>query len=168
MVNLKQALVRLTVPVLFFFMGHAPISHSQDHQSPEHEHTEQCGAVYLEEKQASQLGYFGTRAYFESWFEDKKAQLKQSQAGSRILNEGIRQIPVVVHIIHQGEPIGTGTNISEAQILDQMRIINEDFQQRNENFSITPDEFLGVAASANIEFVWPNSGPECLPSNGYQ
>ncbi|WP_163381237.1 T9SS-dependent choice-of-anchor J family protein [Cyclobacterium sp. SYSU L10401] len=166
MVNLKQALVRLTVPVLFFFMGHAPMSHSQGSHSPQHEHTEQCGAVYLEEKQASQLGYFGTKAYFESWFEDKKAQLRQSQSGSRILNEGIRQIPVVVHIIHQGEPVGTGTNISEAQILDQMRIINEDFQQRNENFSITPDEFLGVAASANIEFVLAKQRPEGLPTNG--
>lgn len=28
----------------------------------------------------------------------------------------IYRIPVVVHVVHNGEPIGTGTNISEAQV----------------------------------------------------
>ncbi|MBD3628642.1 M43 family zinc metalloprotease [Cyclobacterium sp.] len=166
MVNFKQALVRFYVPVLFFFTGISPFSYSQVNPTPQHVHTEQCGAVFLEEKQASQLGYFGSKTYFEGWFEDKRAQLRKQNSGRRILNEGIRQIPVVVHIIHQGEPIGEGANISEAQVLDQIRILNEDFQQRNENFSITPDEFLGVSASANIEFVLAKQRPDGLPTNG--
>jgi hypothetical protein len=33
---------------------------------------------------------------------------------------------VVVHIIHKGEPIGTGTNISIAQIQSQIDALNQD------------------------------------------
>ena len=36
-------------------------------------------------------------------------------------------IPVVVHVLHQGGP----ENISDAQILDAMRILNEDYNKQN-------------------------------------
>lgn len=37
-------------------------------------------------------------------------------------------IPVVVHILHEGEPIGTGTNISIAQIHSQINVLNQDLE----------------------------------------
>lgn len=40
-------------------------------------------------------------------------------------------IPVVIHIIHNGEAIGSGTNISDAQALSQLDILNEDFRLMN-------------------------------------
>ena len=42
-------------------------------------------------------------------------------------------IPVVVHVIHRTthHNIGSGTNISNAQIEDQLRILNEDYSKTN-------------------------------------
>jgi len=36
-------------------------------------------------------------------------------------------IPVIIHIVHNGEPLGTGANISQAQVLSQLDVLNEDF-----------------------------------------
>jgi len=38
-------------------------------------------------------------------------------------------IPVVIHIIHNGEAIGTGRNIAEAQALSQITAMNQDFRR---------------------------------------
>ncbi len=163
-----QALIRIAVSVLFFFLGYAGLVSGQGFPSPPdaHVHSERCGAVFIEKKQADKLGYFGSRVYFEGWLDAKKEQLSELSRNSRRQSEGLRQIPVVIHVIHKGESVGSGTNITEAQILDQLRIINEDFQQQNPDFSNTPTEFLGVAASPNLEFVLAKQRPDGLPTNG--
>ncbi len=43
--------------------------------------------------------------------------------------ETIYRIPVVVHVVHNGEAIGTGPNISYEQILSQIQVLNEDFRR---------------------------------------
>ena len=47
----------------------------------------------------------------------------------------ILTIPVVVHVIHSGESIGTGSNLSDAQIQAQIEILNQDFLAMNPNFN---------------------------------
>ncbi|EPR69196.1 M43 family zinc metalloprotease [Cyclobacterium qasimii] len=128
---------------------------------------DRCGTVFFEQKQAQSLGYFGSRQYFEGWVDTKETQMKQERQGNRSLADEIRQLPVVVHVIHNGEAIGSGANISDAQILDQIRILNEDFQMQNPDFATnTPTEFLNVAANAGIEFVLAKQDPQGLPSIG--
>ena len=41
------------------------------------------------------------------------------------INGTILEIPIVVHVLHLGEPIGTGTNISDQQIFDAVEGTNE-------------------------------------------
>jgi PKD repeat protein len=38
-------------------------------------------------------------------------------------------IPVIIHIVHNGEPLGVGANISYAQALSQLEVLNEDFSR---------------------------------------
>ena len=54
-------------------------------------------------------------------------------------------IPVVVHVIHFGEPIGTGRNISDAQILSQIDVLNRDFRRDNMDIFTVPAAFRGVS-----------------------
>ncbi len=42
---------------------------------------------------------------------------------------GVFTIPVVVHVIHKGEAIGTGTNISDAQIISAINGMNEKWRK---------------------------------------
>src|SRR4051812_43053003 len=59
-----------------------------------------------------------------------------------------RIIPVVFHVIHE---YGV-ENISKAQIDDQIRILNEDFNRLNADTTKTRSVFKGRAVSCDVEF----------------
>ncbi len=61
---------------------------------------------------------------FEQWI-DEQAAFNQSA----LIVGGVYQIPVVVHVIHNGEAVGTGSNISYAAIQSQIDVLNEDFRK---------------------------------------
>ncbi len=75
-------------------------------------------------------------------------------------------IPVVVHVIHNGEPLGSGVNISEAQIQSQIDVLNEDYRRLNADTTDTPAEFKPVASFLDIEFVLARRDPVGNPTNG--
>ena len=75
-------------------------------------------------------------------------------------------IPVVVHVLHTGQPIGTGLNISMNQIQSQIDVLNEDFRRLNANAVNTPAVFQGVAEDPKIEFVLACVDPNGNPTNG--
>jgi hypothetical protein len=128
-------------------------------------HNEKCGHTFLEIQQEKELGIFGSKPFFEDWITKKiveknsKPQIMKVQAEPRV-------IPVVVHVLHNGTAVGVDANISDAQILSQIRVLNEDFRRKNADAIRTPEEFLPVAADANIEFVLAKQDPNGLPTNG--
>lgn len=62
--------------------------------------------------------------------------------------KAVRTIPVVFHIIHQyGDE-----NISKEQILDQLRVLNEDFSRLNADTSNTRSQFKGRSVDSEVEF----------------
>lgn len=75
-------------------------------------------------------------------------------------------IPVVVHILHTGQAVGTGLNISMAQIQSQIDVLNEDFRRLNADAANTPATFQGVAADAEFEFVLACVDPNGNSTNG--
>ena len=77
--------------------------------------------------------------------------------------ESLYKIPIIVHVIHNGEPVGTGTNISAEQIYGQIEVLNEDFNFTNPDKDKTLDIFKGVADNPSIEFVPATVDPEGRP-----
>ncbi len=61
-------------------------------------------------------------------------------------------IPVVFHIIHSGQPVGTGLNLSVAQIQSQVDVLNECFRMRNTDTALIPSWFQDRKADVQIEF----------------
>ena len=57
-------------------------------------------------------------------------------------------IPVVFHVIHENGP----ENISDAQIHDAMRILNDDFNQLNPDWDDVNPAFIGLVGNIGIEF----------------
>jgi len=82
------------------------------------------------------------------------------------INHQVITIPVVVHVLHTGQAIGTGLNISNAQIQSQIDVLNEDYRRLNADATNTPAEFQGVAADVEIEFVLACVDPNGNPTNG--
>ena len=75
-------------------------------------------------------------------------------------------IPVVVHVLHRGEAVGVGRNISNAQILSQIAVLNEDFRRLNADRVNTPAAFQPVAVDPNFEFRLACIDPNGNPTNG--
>ncbi|TAE60210.1 MAG: hypothetical protein EAZ89_01770, partial [Bacteroidetes bacterium] len=62
---------------------------------------------------------------------------------------GIITLPVIIHVIHNGEAPGTGNNLSAARILSQITVLNEDFRRLagTPGYNTHPD-----GADTEIEF----------------
>src|SRR4051812_355645 len=76
----------------------------------------------------------------------------QNSSSSRLVNSnGEIIIPVVVHVLHQGESIGSGLNISDAQVQSQIDVLNEDFQRLNVDKVNTPTYFATAAVDYGIK-----------------
>lgn len=68
------------------------------------------------------------RTAFENWITDQQSLINSSGNFGRT-NTIIYTIPVIFHVIHNGEPVGTGRNIAKAFIDSQLVQINNDFRR---------------------------------------
>jgi len=93
-------------------------------------------------------------------------ELVKNQPPAQLTAGEILRIPVVIHVIHTGEAVGTGANLSVAQIQAQLDILNEDFAAQNDNFNQTPAQWTSVIGNPNIQFCLANVDPAGNPSNG--
>ena len=75
-------------------------------------------------------------------------------------------LPVVVHVVHNGETLGVGGNLSETRIQEQIEILNEDFRRLNADAVNTPSIFQSIAADIEVQFVLAKQNPEGQATNG--
>ncbi len=92
----------------------------------------------------------------------KQIHLLESQVEASIQNHAnnklsstIYTIPVVVHVIHLGEPIGTGSNISDIQIQQAIAGLNDHFRNVN-----------GLGVDVELEFCLASKNPNGNSTNG--
>lgn len=86
----------------------------------------------------------------------KKAALDAaSQANLRSGGPTSYTIPIVFHILHLGGP----ENISDAQVIDAVRILNDDYGHRNADTSQIIPSFQNIADSTGIHFVLATKDP---------
>ncbi|WBA43126.1 M43 family zinc metalloprotease [Hymenobacter canadensis] len=65
-------------------------------------------------------------------------------------------VPVVIHVIHTG----TGNNITEAQVNDAIRIMNEDFSKTNRDTADVIPEFQPLYANVGFRFRLAKKDPD--------
>lgn len=89
--------------------------------------------------------------------EINEAQLQDMMNGNAqaIMNNVVYTIPVVFHIIHLGESVGTGSNISDAQLMQALDDLNYDFR-----------DIGGAGTDVEIEFCLAQRAPDGSPSTG--
>ncbi|NOT73790.1 MAG: T9SS type A sorting domain-containing protein [Cyclobacteriaceae bacterium] len=126
---------------------------------------ERCGTVAYEAMMNSAVK-LKKEQQFEQWMLNKINENKMRVFQTLGTQSVSYKIPVVVHVIHNGETVGAGTNISEAQILSQIQVMNDDFKRLNADAVNTPSEFLPFAGSIDIEFVMAKQDPNGFASNG--
>jgi hypothetical protein len=86
---------------------------------------------------------------WEREFQKLISEFKSNDGGNS--NSVSYTIPVIFHIIHGGEPIGTFPNILSGQVDAQFRILNQDFNANAYNINNYPSNaFVNWATSQNI------------------
>lgn len=148
MTQMRNYLARANVNVLvgLFFLSFLTVYHNGLGQ-------DRCAV--------SHYSYHEAPEKFEKWIRN----LRRVNVAQRTENV-IRTIPVVFHILHQGEQVGEGSNISIERIEQQLTTLNQDFRRTNPDTIATPAAFIPVAVDTEIEFVLARQNPEGLPTNG--
>jgi hypothetical protein len=99
---------------------------------------------------------------FEQWIAPKVAEAKRKMQEGRSGNVVIT-IPVVVHVIHNGDAVGVNENINNNRVLSQITVLNQDFRKMlgtpgyNDN---------AVGADVEIEFCMAQRKPDGTATNG--
>lgn len=104
-------------------------------------------------------GYTERRQMIED-FTQKFIEKEMMNGGTRAST--IITIPVVVHVVFENDL----ENITDAQVLSQIDVLNEDLRRLNADAADTPAEFEGVAADFEIEFCLATIDPDGNPTTG--
>lgn len=104
----------------------------------------------------------------EGWQRALEARQMLDQRTGSFEDSGLRGgetsyiIPVVFHIIHDNGP----ENISDAQVQDAIRILNDDYNKLNADWVNVRPEFLDLVADVGIEFRLAQRDPQGNCTNG--
>lgn len=82
---------------------------------------------------------------------------KNPEPGRLVIN-----VPVVVHVVYKT----SAQNISDAQILSQINILNQDFRKTNPDVSGVPTAFQSLVADCQINFCLASRDPNGNATNG--
>lgn len=88
--------------------------------------------------------------------------LKTHPDGGAKKSGTILKIPVVVHVIYENPT----ENISEAQVISQIEVLNDDYRKLNADTGNVPTWFKPIAADTEIEFVLAVRDPNGNTTNG--
>lgn len=114
---------------------------------------------YLQEKMPERE----TKEQFEQWIAGKIAEGKARRQASPSNEAIVITIPVVVHVIHDGDAVGSGENIKEGQILSQITVLNQDYRRMAGTPGFNSD---AVGADIEIEFCLAKTAPDGTLTNG--
>ncbi len=78
------------------------------------------------------------------------------------LQSAVITIPIVFHVVYRT----AAENISDAQIMSQLQVLNDDFRRLNSDASNTPSDFSCVAADIELEFCLAQVDPDGNPTTG--
>lgn len=123
---LQQAVI-----FLFVFFGFHTFIHAQKQQSIK----DKCGTT-------------GPSQAWETEFQKLVTHYTSKQKANKVQQTYV--IPVIVHVIHGGEPVGTYPNLSQSDINAQIVTLNNDFAGTALYYNYPPNAFAAWAATANV------------------
>jgi len=93
-------------------------------------------------------------------------QINTAQRDAQATNAATIYIPVVFHIVHNGDPLGTGENITDAQCISQLNAMNLHYNGLDPNVSLIPSAFASLVGDCNIQFCLAKFDPQGNPTTG--
>lgn len=148
----------ISIPLfLFFSFNFYAQNHNHSHLDPsnmrEGEEVEYCAT---HKKRAKLLADPDRAAAFIA-AQNQLDLHEQNYLQNQSLNKAgtIYKVPIVFHVLHNGG----NENISRAQILDALEILNIDFRKQNTDANNVAPAFQGMPSDIEIEFVLATKAP---------
>lgn len=104
-----------------------------------------------------------TREEFESWIKKEIAAVKTRRMAAPDGVAEIITIPVVVHVIHNGDAVGSNENIADEQVLSQITVLNQDYRRMVDTPGYNENP---VGADVEIQFCLAKTDPNGNPTTG--
>lgn len=132
---------------LFAFLSAGPLALAQNTMG-----LPPCGTEMTHQALALESPiYLDNKSLFDAvWHQDMASSVSQE----------VYTIPMVVHVIHRGSPVGVEENISDGQILSAVHALNEDFRK------VAGSNGDGLGVDVLVEFALAKRTPEGLPTTG--
>jgi hypothetical protein len=113
---------------------------------------------FLQEKNSKRM----SSNQFETWLAPLVSKYKANRAISKTAGI-IITIPVVVHVIYNGQALGVAPNIVDAQVQSQITVLNQDFRKLigTNGYNTNSD-----GADVGIQFELAKQDPNGNPTNG--
>jgi len=131
--------------VLFIFIGVLFVQGLFAQTVPQRE----CATMQQDSINRARFPQRGTLDEFENALQLKIRDLNRRKAAGERVEAIILSIPIVVHIVHNGEAVGSGFNISQAQVQSQLTVLNEDFRKK---FGTPGFNNNSIGADVEVEF----------------
>jgi hypothetical protein len=112
---------------------------------------------YLQEKNPKRQ----TDAQFEDWIAPLVKNYQTMRTSSQVGT--IITIPVVVHVIYNGQAVGVAPNITDAQVQSQITVLTQDFRKMVNTNGANNN---AVGADTQIQFELAKQDPNGNPTNG--
>ncbi len=96
---------------------------------------------------------------WNEWFNKKVEEFKKSNSSQK--NQSINYtIPVIFHVIHGGQSVGSFPNVSQAQINSQVTVLNNDFAGTGLNVgNVSSTAFGSLVSNCNVNFCLAQKNP---------
>jgi hypothetical protein len=129
-----------------------------------------CSLAAMAQRNCGSMDNLNNQLLQDPTMQDRMEQIEQHtqnyaahhQHGER----AVITIPVVFHIIHNGDAVGSGENISDTYIMAQLDQLNKDYRKLNSDVSLVPSVFAGLAADAEIQFCLAQRKPDGTATTG--
>ena len=121
-----------------------------------------CASTEYEQYLREQNPKMESREQFENWMAQK---IEEQRAIQNVASQsgGIIYIPVVVHVIHNGDAYGTNENITDEQVQSQITVMNQDYRKLTGTPGFNTN---AVGADTQVEFVLAKVDLNGNPTNG--
>lgn len=109
-----------------------------------------CGTVEAERELKQLYPELGTDEDFENWLAPKVAEFNNNK---HLKSGMLSTLPIIFHVIHKGESVGVGDNISK-------RVIDNQISQLNLDFTNRAGSTVAIAADLQINFCAATISPD--------
>ena len=144
---MRKTFTLLLLSYFFINLLQAQNSHNHSHQH------EKCATHLIHDQ------LYITNPQFRQSVDSYEQSLLNYSPGQHKSNT-VYTVPVVVHVIHTGQAVGSGINISDAQIHSAITALNEDFRR------LPGTNGFGGGVDTHIEFCLATRDPNGNPTTG--